>query len=812
MDSRVRIINSDSDSVAEAMCVSLRRMFGALVWLISLSLALSLPATGLTSIASFSKFAVVPPSWQQKIDQFNALYSEDDDGPLNSEGYPGIYLPLLGNGYFSHSKGVRSDTYFISGVFNNETTSPSHRARIPATFAVTIPNTTTTGTLLDMREGSYRRQGLVGDTGAMYELKWYAHMERKHLYVMEFYVDFADSSEESVTISFENHNGLPSQDILFNSKQVSFLDRSITLQCGFTTIPETSDSGTLEVCVASTDLPASLTVNRRDGKNILTFITSVHTSIDTSYSPDTDGPLGDVTLSCLFNALKFQSSDLLSSSLYESHVNRWDRLWESGLEIMNPDTSYDTGYAINASLFAMLSSVREDWPHGLAPGGLTNYYNGHSFWDTETWMYPSLLLLYPSLGRSLMQYRFDRIQGAASKAKSYDPPYEGLMFPWESAYTGVETCPLWADTGLREQHISSDVALAIWQYYSVTKDLDWLITTGLPMLTGISDFWVSRITFDAAKNLSHINGVIPPDEYVSNCNDSVYTNFAAKKTFDITLRALEVASLRNTIPAATLELYQLYSETLYMSFNDSLRLYNEYEGYGGEVIKQADVVLLHYPWGMPLSSDIQINQLNYYSNLTDPHGPAMTWGIHSIGYKDLLIYSEANDFFLRSYQDNIQKPFNVWTETPEGNAGNFITGAGGFLQTVIYGYPGIRITEEELLIENPVCPDHTGGLKVRGLRYLGYRLNLHYSCLVLDSQSTTTPNSKEECFLNRPKELTIDVAEINESQNLEVRLYSSSSSSPLEYISYPLDGKGSVLVIPLDCQEKSINTLSLHEV
>jgi protein-glucosylgalactosylhydroxylysine glucosidase len=788
-------------------------MLGLCLLLASSSSVLALPATGLTYLNYLSKESVVPPSWQQKINQFNALYSENDDGHLNTEGYPGIYLPLLGNGYFSHSKGVRSDTYFISGVFNNETTSPSHRARIPATLAVTIPNTTTTGTLLDMKEGSYFRQGLVGNTGATYELKWYAHMERKHLYVMEFLVDFADSSEDSVTISFENHQGLPSEDIHFNSKPISFLDRSITLQCGTTTIPETSDSETIEVCVASTDLPATLTVARGDDKKIVTFITSVHTSIDTSYSPETEGPLASVTLSCLFNALKFQqTSDPLSSPLYESHVDQWNQLWKSGIEVLNPDTSFDAGYAINASLFAMLSSVREDWPHGLAPGGLTNYYNGHSFWDTETWMYPSLLLLYPSLGRSLMQYRYDRIPGAASKAKSYDPPYEGLMFPWESAYTGVETCPLWADTGLREQHISSDVALAIWQYYSVSKDVNWLISIGLPMLTGISDFWVSRITFDSAENVAHINGVIPPDEYVSNCNDSVYTNFAAKKTFDITLRALEVTSLLDTIPKATLDLYQLYSETLYMSFNDSLNLFNEYEGYGGEVIKQADVVLLHYPWGMPLSSEIQANQLNYYSNLTDSHGPAMTWGIHSIGYKDLLMHSEANDFFLKSYQDNIQKPFNVWTETPQGNAGNFITGAGGFLQTVIYGYPGIRITEEELLIENPVCPEHTGGLKVRGLQYLGYRLDLHYSCLVSGSKPTAPAAvaAEEECFPNRPKELIIDVTEINESVNLELRLYSSTSSS--EYVSYPVNGKGSVLAIPLQCGEKSINSLSIHEL
>jgi protein-glucosylgalactosylhydroxylysine glucosidase len=733
-----------------------------------------------------------------KIDQFNALYAANDDGKLNSEGYPGIYLPLLGNGYFSHSKGVRSDTYFISGVFNNETTSPSHRARIPATFAVTIENSTTTGALLDMKEGSYTRQGVLGAGDVKYELQWYAHMEKKHLYLMELRVDFGESSEDSVTFSLLNNGGAPSEDISFpEPKSMQLRDQSVNLQCGDTTIPETSHSETTEVCIAWTPVPASMTVMREESQKTFSFITSVHTSLDLE---ETHQPLAAVTLACIDQALKMQSlSSSTPSPLYAAHTQRWEQLWQSGIEIVNPDTSFDTAYAINASLFAMLSSAREDWPQGLAPGGLTNYYNGHSFWDTETWMYPPLLLLFPALGRSLMQYRSDRSAGAASKAKSYDPPYAGLMFPWESASSGVETCPLWADTGLREQHISADIALAIWQYYSVTKDKDWLVSTGLPMLVGISEFWSSRVRYDSAANVSHIDHVIPPDEYVSDCNDSVYTNYAVKKTFDITLRALEVCG-GTVVEAGSIALYSLYSATLALPFNASLGVYSEYDGYGGEVIKQADVVLLNYPWGMPLSHEVQTMNLNYYANLTDPHGPAMTWGIHSIGYKDLLLLSEANEFFLRSYQDNIQSPFNVWTETPEGNAGNFITGAGGFLQTVIFGYPGLRITEEELVIQSPVCPDNTGGLKLRGLGYLGARLEISFACSTL----------AESCVDNRPSEITISVTETEEPLALEVRLYGDSSSS--SYVSYPLSGKGSSVSVPLGCLATSENLLSIHEV
>lgn len=64
---------------------------------------------------------------------------------------------------------------------------------------------------------------------------------------------------------------------------------------------------------------------------------------------------------------------------------------------------------------------------------------------------PSLLMLHPSLAESMIEYRFNHIYGAQQKAKSYNPPYNGTMFPWESAFSGDEVCPTSAPTGQLEQ-------------------------------------------------------------------------------------------------------------------------------------------------------------------------------------------------------------------------------------------------------------------------------------------------------------------------------------------------------------------------
>jgi hypothetical protein len=51
----------------------------------------------------------IPDDWKKDIEEKNALFALSDDDP-------NISGALLGNGYFSSDiKGVRSDSYYISG-------------------------------------------------------------------------------------------------------------------------------------------------------------------------------------------------------------------------------------------------------------------------------------------------------------------------------------------------------------------------------------------------------------------------------------------------------------------------------------------------------------------------------------------------------------------------------------------------------------------------------------------------------------------------------------------------------------------------
>ena len=108
-----------------------------------------------------------------------------------------------------------------------------------------------------------------------------------------------------------------------------------------------------------------------------------------------------------------------AKNLTEHHRNTWSSIWSSGgIEIMD---NINLAQKVNATLFAILSAVREDWNYGMSPGGIsTNAYNGHVFWDMETWVYPSLLLLQPNLAESILTYRANRISTAQQKASFYN--------------------------------------------------------------------------------------------------------------------------------------------------------------------------------------------------------------------------------------------------------------------------------------------------------------------------------------------------------------------------------------------------------
>jgi len=636
----------------------------------------------------------IPSDWAPRVAAGDMLYSPTEPSDVR-------LMASVGNGYIATT--VSSDTQYVGGVYNGlSSLTPSHRARIPATLAIATPQTSITATALDLERAIYyrRSQGTMSGDVFKVEQRWYAHRLHHHLLVHEIEVD-ATECQSDLNLALSSSPGSNSSDINFGVVQQA---DQYTLVSGSTLQREEPSSSLVQVAYATTVIPDSLFVPKAKASTFF-FITATVTSID-----------GDDNIPITERAKnEWSTATAAAPELMDSHITEWAKLWSSRIMVSD---NLALAQAIS-SIYYILSSIRDDWNYGVSPGGLaSNGYNGHMFWDQETWMYPTFALFYPAIGRGMLHYRFDRIQGAELKAAGYNRGYNGTMFPWESAFTGEEVCPTSAPTGQLEQHISGDIAFAIQQFYRLSGDKAWLREQGFPMLMGIATFWASRVAQDGDYYV--IDGVIPPDEYAVNVNNSVYTNVVAKISFDAAKSAALI--LGETTPTE----WDAIASKLKIPFDDTLQVHLEYDGYKGDLIKQADVILLGYPLMYPMSPTIRKNDLVYYSARTDiKNGPAMTFGMSAVAWLELGEPEMATDEFVRSYA-NIQQPFNVWTETPNGGTVNFITGAGGFLQGLWAGYGGVRILENEITL-NPILPQNVTSVRYDGLSYLGNRIRLEFS-------------------------------------------------------------------------------------
>ena len=204
--------------------------------------------------------------------------------------------------------------------------------------------------------------------------------------------------------------------------------------------------------------------------------------------------------------------------LLDRHKLAWAELWKTGDIQIEGDL--DAQQRVRFALYNLYSFVRPESRQSIAPMGLSSQgYNGHIFWDSELWMYPSLLVMQPEMAKSCLDYRSDRLQKAKQKASIYG--YKGAMFPWESDDTGEEATPTWALTGIFEQHITSDVAIAFWNYYSMTQDKSWL-KNEFKVLKETADFWVSRVVKNTDGSYSILN-VVGADEYAQHVDDNAFT-------------------------------------------------------------------------------------------------------------------------------------------------------------------------------------------------------------------------------------------------------------------------------------------------
>ncbi|GAA5834169.1 hypothetical protein JCM11251_000560 [Rhodosporidiobolus azoricus] len=406
--------------------------------------------------------------------------------------------------------------------------------------------------------------------------------------------------------------------------------------------------------------------------------------------------------------------------ILRTHTEAWDAVWEDA-DIEIPGEEWEEWQtATRASMFHMLTNVRNgSEPTGLgdnsiAPAGLTSdSYAGQIFW-----MYPGLLALFPDYAESIVDFRYRQLGAAMENAAEYN--LSGALYPWTGARYGN-------DTGVGpaydyEYHLNSDIALAAWQYYAATANQSWLEEKGWPIIQGVADMIASFVVYNETTGRYDTYNMTSPDEYSNFKNNSAMTNGA----FSVTLT--QAMDLAPRVGAEAPSNWTIIEQNI--TILEANGILQEFEGINGTtLIKQADVVLLVYPFEYPERSDVGFLQdLDYYSAATSPNGPAMTYSVYSIIAAELSPIGCASwSYFVQGAQPYSRAPYYQFSEQTTDlyveNGGTnpaytFLTGHGGFLQSLTHGFTGYRFRLDRLFFD-PVLPPQFGNYTIKGLKYQG---------------------------------------------------------------------------------------------
>ncbi|NXS61491.1 PGGHG glucosidase, partial [Brachypteracias leptosomus] len=597
---------------------------------------------------------------------------------------------------------VYRDILHVSGVYNGAG-GAAHRADIPSPLSarVMVPGEDNLETFtLDTRTGIFSHVLQSPDYTATHQL--YAHQSLVHLMASSITIQRSVPTTRPITVQLQTPFVPKSQDLDLN-RGPDFQGAHYIY--GQTLVPEVEGGPQPTVHMLWTPVPPALTLPGEEQERSWEFLMAVAESEEEVKRSYSEGLLL-----------------MAAGSLHSSHAHAWVRLW--GGCCVDLDGPLPLRQALRGCFYYLLSSIPPQGSpgflfHGISPGGLSNGtqgedYWGHVFWDQDTWMFPNILLFYPEAARAILEYRIRTLGGALCNAR--EQGYEGAKFPWESAATGREVCPE-EIYGAQEIHVTGDVLMAFEQYYYTTQDQKLFREDGgWELVAAVAQYWCSRMVWSEEEQCYHIRGVMPPDEHHSGVDNSVYTNAVAQRSLNF---AADVAR-DFSIPVP--EQWVDCAKKVKVPFDAEKKYHPEYDGYSpGEPVKQADVVLLGFPLMLPMSSEVRRNDLEMYEPVTELDGPAMTWSMFAVGWLELKEVQRAQTQLNKCFS-NIMEPFKIWVENSDGTgAVNFLTGMGGFLQAVLFGYTGFRITRSSLRFD-PAFPSDINKLKVAGVSYFGNKL------------------------------------------------------------------------------------------
>ena len=250
----------------------------------------------------------------------------------------------------------------------------------------------------------------------------------------------------------------------------------------------------------------------------------------------------------------------------------WDR---ADVEV---DGDMEIQQAVRFGLFHVLQAGARGEDRPIPAKGLTGPgYDGHTFWDTETFVLPLLTLNAPDAVASALRWRHSTLPAARQRASQLG--LAGAAFPWRTI-AGQECSGYWP-AGTAAFHINADIADAVIRYLDVTGDEAFGRMEGLELLVETARLWRSLGHHDDQGRF-HIDGVTGPDEYSAIADDNVYTNLMARENLAAAASAVERYPDRARELGADAEesaAWRDAAEAMFIPYDEALGVHPQAQGF-----------------------------------------------------------------------------------------------------------------------------------------------------------------------------------------------------------------------------------------
>src|SRR5690625_1430004 len=410
--------------------------------------------------------------------------------------------------------------------------------------------------------------------------------------------------------------------------------------------------------------------------------------------------------------------DQAEAAVAVARLTRWEGLVAEQQQFLDDfwrcadiDIEGDTGLqqAVRFSMFHVLQAGARGEGQGIGAKGLTGLgYDGHTFWDAETFVLPMLTYTLPHAARDHLRWRHATLDRARERARELN--LDGAAFPWRTI-TGRECSGYWP-AGTAAFHINADIADATARYLAATGDLEFEAECGVELLVETARLWVSLGHF--SDHAFHIDGITGPDEYTAVVNDNFFTNAMAQRNLVEAVAACErrpdLSSLFG-VTESELATWRRAADAMALPYSEDAGVHEQSEGFTGreewpfeemkdshytlmlqvpyvqvyrkQVIKQADLVLAMHLRGDLFTPEEKARNFAYYEART---------------VRDSSL-SAATQAVLAAEVGHLELAYSYWSEVAfvdlgdlHGNTqdGMHIASMGGSWLVAVAGFGGMR--------------------------------------------------------------------------------------------------------------------------